>query len=155
MAGSINQVIILGNVGQDPKISEMNNGQKVATFSVATSERWKDKATGQEKENTEWNRIVVFNPSLIEKVEKYLQKGSRVYLEGTLRTRKWTAKNGTDMFTTEIILNGYRAKLLVLANGKETERPPIPDNPPDSPYTSAEEVFEKAAGFMNDEDILY
>lgn len=158
MAGSINKVILVGNIGQEPQIRTMSNGQKVATFSLATSDQWKDKQTGEVKKNVEWHRIVVFNPNLIEVVERMVQKGTRLYLEGQLRTRKWQDKSGLDCYTTEVILNGFNATLVIAANGKESGRsvPPV-DEPPAGPYNNLDSTFDEAASIMADgsEDIPF
>ena len=98
MAGSINKVILVGNVGQDPQVRTMQSGQKVVSFSLATSDRWRDRATGEQKEQTEWHRVVIFNPNLVEVAERMLQKGTKLYLEGSLRTRKWQNQQGIDTF---------------------------------------------------------
>ena len=104
MAGSVNKVILIGNLGRDPEIRSTNDGTRVANMSVATSESWKDKASGERKERTEWHRVVVFNDRLVEIIEKYLKKGSKVYLEGALQTRKWTDKDDQERYTTEVVL---------------------------------------------------
>lgn len=107
MAGSINKVILVGNVGQEPQVRTMQNGQKVVSFSLATSDRWRDRQTGEQKEQTEWHRVVIFNPNLVEVAERMLQKGTKLYLEGSLRTRKWQNQQGVDVFTTEVVLNQF------------------------------------------------
>lgn len=110
----VNKVFIVGNLGKDPEIRTTQSGDKIASFSVATSERWKDKQTGEAKEKTEWHRIVVFNQNIVSVVEKYLKKGSKVYVEGQLETRKWTDQQGVDKYTTEIVLRPYRGELTML-----------------------------------------
>ncbi|HCM83728.1 MAG TPA: single-stranded DNA-binding protein [Alphaproteobacteria bacterium] len=114
MAGSLNKVTIIGNVGKEPEIRSFQNGDRVASFSVATSERWKDKASGEQKERTEWHRISILNQSLVGVVEKYVKKGTKLYLEGQLETRKWTDKDGQDKYSTEVVLRPYRGELLML-----------------------------------------
>ena len=114
MAGSVNKVVLVGNLGKDPEIRSMQDGSKVASFNVATSETWKDKATGERKERTEWHRVVVFNVNLAEVCEKYLHKGSKIYLEGQLQTRKWQDQTGADRFTTEVIIPRFRGELVLL-----------------------------------------
>ena len=122
MAGSVNKVILLGNLGQDPDIRSMQNGKKVCTFSIATSDSWKDKETGEKKEKTEWHRIVVFNEGLIGVVENYIKKGTKVYVEGSLQTRKWTDDKGTEKYTTEILIQGYGGRIdIVSAKGNNQE----------------------------------
>ena len=122
MAGSVNKVILLGNLGQDPDIRSMQNGKKVCTFSIATSDSWKDKETGEKKEKTEWHRVVVFNEGLIGVVENYIKKGTKVYVEGSLQTRKWTDDKGTEKYTTEIVIQGYGGRIdIVSAKGNNQE----------------------------------
>ena len=114
MAGSVNKVILIGNLGRDPEIRTFQNGGRVANLSVATSDSWKDRATGERKEKTEWHRVVIFNDKLVEIVEKYLRKGAKVYLEGQLETRKWTDQSGAEKYTTEVILRPFRGELTML-----------------------------------------
>ena len=122
MAGSVNKVILLGNLGQDPDIRTMQSGKKVATMSIATSDSWKDKDTGEKKEKTEWHRVVVFNEGLIGVVENYIKKGAKLYLEGALQTRKWTDDAGTEKYTTEIVIQGYGGRIdIVSAKGNNQE----------------------------------
>jgi single-strand DNA-binding protein len=120
MAGSINKVILVGNLGRDPEIRQMQSG-KAVNFSLATSENWKDKTTGERKEQTEWHRVVIFNQNLAEVAEKMLQKGTKVYVEGTLRTRKWTGQDGRENYTTEVVLNGFSAQLAILSGAKSLD----------------------------------
>ena len=122
MAGSVNKVILLGNLGQDPDIRTMQSGKKVATMSIATSDSWKDKDTGEKKEKTEWHRVVVFNEGLIGVVENYIKKGTKLYIEGALQTRKWTDDAGTEKYTTEIVIQGYGGRIdIVSAKGNNQE----------------------------------
>lgn len=114
MAGSINKVILIGNVGRDPEVRAMQDGSKVVSFSIATSEFWKDKVSGERRERTEWHRIVVFNPNLSDVCEKYLKKGSKVYIEGQLQTRKWQDQAGVERYTTEVIIPRFRGELTML-----------------------------------------
>tara|TARA_Y100000590_G_scaffold410010_1_gene502694 strand:- start:18 stop:485 length:468 start_codon:yes stop_codon:yes gene_type:complete len=114
MVGSVNKVILLGNLGKDPEIRNMQSGSKMATFSIATSKRWKDKVTQEQKDKTSWHNIVIFGDGLVDIVEKYVKKGSKVYLEGELNTRKWQDQNGQDRYTTEVILQGYNCNLTLL-----------------------------------------
>ena len=118
MAGSINKVVLVGNIGQDPQVRTMQSGQKVVSFSLATSDRWRDKATGEQKEQTEWHRIVIFNPSLVEVAERMLQKGTKLYIEGSLKTRKWQNQQGVDVFTTEVVLNPFSGQMVILTGAK-------------------------------------
>ncbi len=121
MAGSINKVILVGNVGQDPQVRTMQNGQKVVSFSLATSDRWRDRQTGEQKEQTEWHRVVIFNPNLVEVAERMLQKGTKLYIEGSLRTRKWQNQQGVDTYTTEITLNQFAGTMVILGGAKSVE----------------------------------
>ena len=121
MAGSINKVILVGNVGQDPQVRAMQNGQKVVTFSLATSDRWRDRQTGEQKEQTEWHRVVIFNPNLAEVAERMLQKGTKLYIEGSLRTRKWQNQQGADVYTTEVVLNQFAGQMVILAGAKSLD----------------------------------
>lgn len=118
MASSMNKVILIGNVGQEPQVRQTNNGQKVATFSLATSDRWRDRQTGEQKEQTEWHRIVIFQPGLVDVVERMLQKGTKVYIEGSLRTRKWQNQQGVDQYTTEVTLNPFSGQMIILSGAK-------------------------------------
>ena len=121
MAGSINKVILVGNVGQEPQIRQMQSGQKVASFSLATSDRWRDRASGEQKEQTEWHRVVVFQPGLVDVVERMVQKGTKLYIEGSLRTRKWQNQQGTDQYTTEVTLNPFNGQMVILSGAKSMD----------------------------------
>ena len=114
MVGSVNKVILLGNLGRDPEIRSMQSGSKMAAFSIATSKRWKDRSTQEQKEKTSWHNIVVFGDGLVDIVEKYVKKGSKIYVEGELQTRKWQDQEGKDRYTTEVILQGYNCNLTLL-----------------------------------------
>jgi len=114
MSGSINKVILVGNVGKDPEIRHSADGSKIANLSLATSEIWKDKTTGERKDRTEWHRVVVFNDRLSDVIEKYVKKGSKLYLEGQLQTRKWTDNSGQDRYSTEVVLSRYKGELTLL-----------------------------------------
>ncbi|UTO28974.1 single-stranded DNA-binding protein [Bartonella harrusi] len=114
MAGSLNKVILIGNLGADPEIRRLNSGDQVANLRIATSESWRDRNTNERKERTEWHSIVIFNENLIRVVEQYLKKGSKIYIEGQLQTRKWQDQNGNDRYTTEIVLQKYRGELQML-----------------------------------------
>ena len=114
MSGSVNKVILLGNLGRDPEIRSMQSGKKMASFSIATSKRWKDRSTQEQKENTSWHNIVVFNEGLVDVIEKYIKKGSKIYVEGELSTRKYQDKDGNDKYTTEVVLQGYNSTLTML-----------------------------------------
>lgn len=127
MAGSINKVILVGNLGADPKVSNTTSGSKIVNLNIATSDSWRDKATGERKEKTEWHRVVVFNPALADVAEKYLHKGSKVYLEGQLQTRSWTDNNGQERYTTEVVLQNFSGNLVML-DGKGGENIPSGGN---------------------------
>jgi single-strand DNA-binding protein len=114
MAGSVNKVILVGNLGRDPEIRSMQSGDKVCNLSVATSERWKDRNSGEMQEKTEWHRVVIFDQKLAEVAEKYLRKGAKVFLEGQLQTRKWTDQSGVEKYTTEVVLQRFRGELVML-----------------------------------------
>ena len=118
MAGSLNKVLLIGRLGADPEIKQMVNGKSVARLSLATSQSWKDKNTGEKKEKTEWHRIVVFNEGLVNVVQQYLKKGAQIYVEGQLSTRKWKdEKSGQDKYSTEILIQGYNSSLTMLGGG--------------------------------------
>ncbi|WP_375622380.1 single-stranded DNA-binding protein [Bartonella sp. TT119HLJHH] len=114
MAGSLNKVILIGNLGADPEIRRLNSGDQVANLRIATSESWRDRNTNERKERTEWHSIVIFNENLVKVAEQYLKKGSKIYIEGQLQTRKWQDQNGNDRYTTEIVLQKYRGELQML-----------------------------------------
>ena len=114
MAGSVNKVILIGNLGRDPEVRSMQNGGRVANVTLATNETWKDRQSGERRERTEWHRVVIFDENLIDIAEKYLRKGSKVYLEGQLQTRKWTDQSGQDRYTTEVVLQRFRSQMTML-----------------------------------------
>jgi len=114
MAGSVNKVILVGNLGRDPEVRTTQDGLKIVNLSVATSETWRDRNSGERKERTEWHRVVIFNERLAEVAEKYLRKGSKIYVEGALQTRKWTDQSGQDRYTTEVVLQRFRGELTML-----------------------------------------
>ncbi len=114
MAGSVNKVVLIGNLGRDPEVRRMTSGDPVVNLSVATSESWRDKASGERKERTEWHRVVIFNENLAKVAEQYLRKGSKVYLEGALQTRKYTDKDGQERYSTEVVLQRFRGELVML-----------------------------------------
>ena len=119
MAGSVNKVILVGNVGQDPEVRQFANGGQVCSFSLATSENWKDKNTGERREKTEWHRISIFSEGLVRVVQSYVKKGSKLYIEGQLETRKWQDQNGVDKYTTEVVLRGFGSTLTMLDSRNE------------------------------------
>ena len=114
MAGSVNKVILIGNLGKDPEVRRMQNGNPVVNLTVATSDTWRDKATGERKEKTEWHRVVIFSEGLAKVAEQYLKKGAKVYIEGALQTRKWTDQSGVEKYSTEVVLQGFNSTLTML-----------------------------------------
>jgi len=114
MAGSVNKVILIGNLGKDPEVRRLNSGEPVVNLRIATSENWRDKSTGERREKTEWHSVVIFNENLAKVAEQYLRKGSKVYIEGQLQTRKWQDQSGADKYTTEIVLQRFRGELTML-----------------------------------------
>jgi len=121
MAGSVNKAIVIGNLGRDPEIRTLNNSDRVANFSVATSESWKDKNTGERQERTEWHRITVFNQPLVDIVERFARKGDRLYVEGQIETRKWSDQSGQERYSTEIVLRPYRGQICLLGSSQQRE----------------------------------
>ncbi|MPS70876.1 MAG: single-stranded DNA-binding protein, partial [Novosphingobium sp.] len=114
MAGSVNKVILIGNLGADPEVKSFQNGGRIANLRIATSENWKDRATGERKERTEWHSVVIQSEGLVGVVERFLRKGSKIYIEGQLRTRKWQDQNGNDRYSTEVVLQGFNSNLTML-----------------------------------------
>ena len=114
MAGSVNKVLLIGNLGADPEVRSMQSGDKVVNLSIATSESWKDKTSGERQERTQWHRVVIFNQNLVTVAEKYLKKGAKVYIEGQLETRKWTDQSGAEKYSTEVVLRPFRGELTML-----------------------------------------
>jgi single-strand DNA-binding protein len=164
MAGSVNKVILLGNLGGDPDIRTMQNGKKVCSFSMATSDSWKDKETGEKKEKTEWHRVVVFNEGLVGVVENYVKKGTKLYIEGSLQTRKWTDDSGIEKYTTEIVIKGYGCRIDILsAKGSNQELTEEPKNPKDDDSSkksidakeNKEKDIDDKSDNLNDEDIPF
>jgi len=164
MPGSVNKVILLGNLGQDPDIRTMQNGKKVCTFSLATSDSWKDKETGEKKEKTEWHRIVVFNEGLVGVVENYIKKGTKLYVEGSLQTRKWTDDKGVEKYTTEIVIQGYGGRIDIVSaknNNQElsqdrdiAETNSNPKKEIDSKESKEKSIDDKSDN-LNEEDIPF
>ncbi len=128
---SINKVILVGNVGQEPEIRNTQDGREIASFSIATTESWKDKNSGEKKEKTEWHRIVIFSPNLVSVVKLYVKKGSKLYIEGAIQTRKWKDNAGVEKYTTEVVLQQYNSTLQILSNNQNqtetTEQEPEED----------------------------
>jgi single-strand DNA-binding protein len=122
MAGSLNKVLLIGRLGNDPEVKQMSNGKNVARLSIATSETWKDKNTGEKKEKTEWHRVVIFNEGLVNVVQQYLKKGAQVYIEGQIQTTKYTDNNGQEKYSTQVILQGYNSTLTMLGSSGGVSR---------------------------------
>lgn len=125
MAGSVNKAILIGNLGKDPEIRRTQDGRPIANLSIATSETWRDKSSGERKEKTEWHRVVVFSEGLCKVAEQYLKKGSKIYVEGSIQTRKWTDQSGVEKYSTEIVLNGFNAVLTILDSPRSSGSDPI------------------------------
>ena len=128
MVGSVNKVILLGNLGRDPEIRSLQTGNKMAAFSLATSKRWKDKTTQEQKDKTSWHNVVIFGEGLVDIVEKYVKKGSKIFVEGELQTRKWQDKDGNDRYTTEVVLQGYNSTLTLLDSRSSVKSDIIEEN---------------------------
>ena len=149
MAGSLNKVQLIGRLGADPEVKQMVNGKSVARLSIATSQSWKDKSSGERKEKTEWHRVVIFNEGLINVVQQYVKKGANVYIEGQLSTRKWKDENsGQDKYTTEIIIQGYNSSLTMLGGGSGGIKN---DNTSQTISTNSDESSQGQQNDMDDE----
>ena len=158
MAGSLNKVLLIGRLGADPEIKQMVNGKSVARLSLATSQSWKDKNTGEKKEKTEWHRVVVFNEGLVNVVQQYLKKGAQIYVEGQLTTRKWKdEQSGQDKYSTEIVIQGYNSSLTMLGGGNSgggiaNDNTQLPNNSDDTSQTStSNEGMSQISNDMDDE----
>ena len=153
MAGSINKVILVGNLGRDPESRTMQDGNPVVNLSIATSESWRDRNSGERRERTEWHRVVIFNDKLAEIAQKYLRKGSKIYLEGQLQTRKWTDQSGMEKYTTEVVLQRYRGELTMLDGRNETGGASDFSNPSeiDNSSSPAPEVGNSTSAELDDE----
>ena len=152
MSGSVNKVILVGNLGKDPEIRRTQDGRPIANLTVATSESWRDKATGERKEKTEWSRVVIFNEGLCKIAEQYLKKGSKVYLEGQLQTRKWSDKDGVEKYSTEVVLQAFNGVLTMLdARGNSHEPAERPAEKP----ASKPRVARPASADMGDDSIPF
>src|SRR5271156_1429224 len=161
MAGSVNKVILVGNLGKDPEIRRTQDGRPIANLSIATSESWRDKATGERKEKTEWHRVVIFNEGLCKVAEQYLKKGAKIYIEGQLQTRKWTDQSGVEKYTTEVVLQGFNSNLTMLdgrTGGGSFSEEPGGDFGTDGPSSPAPRRAAVAGGGRNsdmDDDIPF
>ncbi len=142
MAGSVNKVILVGNLGRDPEIRSTQDGMKIVNLSIATSERWKDKNSGEPREKTEWHRVVIFNENLARVAEQYLRKGSNVYIEGQLQTRKWTDQQGVEKYSTEVVLQRYRGEMTLLGGRN--------DGGAGSSYSGGDSMGDSMGGSMGD-----
>ena len=157
MAGSVNKVMLLGNLGQDPVVRTSQDGNKIVQLSIATSDRWKDRNSGEQREKTEWHRVVIFNENLSNIAEQYLKKGSTVFIEGQLQTRKWQDQNGIDKYTTEVVLGRFRGELAMI--GSRNDSPNISDTQDHiSEHNASNEITQKdsnppmgGAGDLDDE----
>ena len=158
MSGSVNKVILLGNLGRDPEIRSMQSGKKMASFSIATSKRWKDRNTQEQKENTSWHNIVVFNEGLVDVIEKYVKKGAKIYVEGELTTRKYQDKDGNDRYTTEVVLQGYNSTLTMLGSssgGASNSSTDMPDSIENMSQESTSIKADADVSSNDDEDIPF
>ena len=143
MAGSVNKVILVGNLGKDPEVRSTQTGSKIVNFTLATSDTWNDKASGERKERTEWHRVVIFNERLADVAERYLRKGRKVYVEGSLQTRKWTDQSGQDKYTTEVVIDRFRGELTLLDSGSRGEESGMGDT---GGYRSDRAPAQRSAG---------
>ena len=164
MSGSLNKVLLIGRLGADPEIKQMVNGKNVARLSLATSQSWKDKNTGEKKQKTEWHRVVVFNEGLVGVVENYVKKGTKLYIEGSLQTRKWTDDSGNEKYTTEVIIQGYGCRIDILSakgsNQELTEEPKNLKNDDSSKKSidakeNKEKDIDDKSDNLNEEDIPF
>ena len=141
MAGSVNKVIIIGNVGKDPEIRSTQDGREIASLTVATSDNWKEKNTGERKEKTEWHKVLVFSSGLVGVIKQYVKKGSKVYIEGALQTRKWQDQSGVDRYTTEVVLQAYGGTLTLLdSRGSSDNASSAPQEQPQADYGANDEL---------------
>ena len=142
MAGSVNKVILLGNLGRDPDVRASQDGNKIVNLSIATSERWKDRNSGEQREKTEWHRVVIFNENLARIAEQYLRKGNNVYVEGQLQTRKWTDQQGIEKYTTEVVISRFKGELTLLGNRGDSQQISSNDSLQSDPFQSLQEDTE-------------
>lgn len=154
MAGSVNKVILVGHLGQDPDIKHTQDSRKIANLSIATSESWRDKNSGERREKTEWHRVVIFSEGLCNVAENYLKKGSKVYIEGKLQTRKWQDQNGSDRYSTEVVLQGYRANLTMLDGRNNGQNGSADNNSNNNAFNNQQQNApnNNAGNFSNDMD---
>lgn len=147
MAGSVNKVILVGNLGKDPEVRRLNSGKPVVNLRIATSESWRDKGSGERKEKTEWHSVVIFNEVLAKVAEQYLKKGSKVYVEGSLQTRKWQDQSGGEKYTTEVVLTAFRGELALLDSRGDGESQPAPKPAVERGGSYAEELDDSEIPF--------
>jgi single-strand DNA-binding protein len=147
MSGSVNKVILVGNLGRDPEVRSAQDGSKIVSLSLATSENWKDRISGERKDRTEWHRVVIFNDKLAEVAEKYLRKGSKIYIEGQLQTRKWTDNTGQEKYTTEVVLSKYRGELTMLDGRQDSGSDAIDYESQSSPALKTSSRFDDEIPF--------
>lgn len=147
MSNSLNKVTLIGNLGQDPEIRTTKEGKEIAAFSIATTESWKDRSTGEKNEKTEWHKVVIFNEGLVGVIKEYVKKGSKIYLEGSLQTRKWTDNNGQEKYTTEVVLQGFSSHFIILDNKRSSDYPSTSE-----PRKSGTNNF-KSNNFISNDDI--
>ncbi len=145
MAGSVNKVILLGNLGRDPDVRASQDGNKIVNLSIATSERWKDRNSGEQREKTEWHRVVIFNDNIGRIAEQYLRKGSTVYIEGQLQTRKWTDQQGVEKYTTEIVISRFKGELTLLGGRGDSKQLGGSDTMQSDPYQFSQESFQNSS----------
>ena len=155
MAGSVNKVILIGNLGKDPEIRNTQDGREIANITIATSENWKDKNTGERKEKTEWHRVVIFNENLVKVVKNYLKKGAKVYIEGALQTRKYTDKDGAEKYSTEIVLQGFNGQLTMLDGKRDDAGSSNSDYGSSQQNYSAPAAQSKPAAELMDDEIPF
>ncbi len=151
---SLNKVCLIGNLGRDPEIRSTQDGREIANLSVATSESWKDKSTGERKEKSEWHRVVVFNDGLVNVVKNYLKKGAKVYIEGALQTRKWTNKEGQEQYSTEVVLQGYNSVLIMLDGNRSVSAHDTAKSNAYQPETM-EDAMKMAAAALNGDEVPF
>lgn len=154
MAGSVNKVILIGNLGRDPEIRSTQDGREIANLAIATSESWKDRNTGERKEKTEWHKVVIFNEGLVSVVKNYLKKGAKVYIEGQLQTRKWTNKDNQEQYSTEVVLQGFNGTLQML-DGKGGSSENAGGNYSQQSYSQPSSQAQKAPAELMDDEIPF
>ena len=151
MAGSVNKVILIGNLGRDPEVRHTQDGKKIVHLSLATSETWRDKNSGERRERTEWHRVVIFNDRLGDVAEQYLRKGSKVYIEGQLQTRKWTDQSGQEKYTTEVVMQRFRGELTMLDSRADSAAPGAAADDESAPDSAAAQTPESGQTDLDDE----